>query len=183
MTMSIDAALRLPDILREHQAEIANALTRPSLRTWDEREAFALAVQPAAIGGVLVDAIHTHLVNAKIGYLFRKKMAKRDRVVLGTASKASGKVAFYSKLDLLIEVNWEQWLLASPPERCALIDHELCHFGREEDEKGRTVYTLVSHDLEEFGSIVRRWGLWKSDVKAFASVVRAGQSDAFDDDE
>lgn len=178
--MGAATELRLPDILREHQAEIADALTRPSLRTWSKGDTYQPALQAAAIGAVLVDAIHTHLVGAEIGYLFKEKIAKRDRTVLAQASKVSGKTAYYSHLDLLVEVNWQQWTFAGPADKIALIDHELSHFGREEDDKGRTQYVLLSHDLEEFGAIVRRWGLWKPDVRAFAHAIRdVQQSDLF----
>lgn len=127
------ADLVLPDILREHQFEIAEALAQPLLMNWDEEWSFHSAAQPEAIGHVLVEAIHSDIHDASIGYLYREKIKTRDRIVLAQASKVSGKLAHYSNLDLLVEVNWTAWRRLSPLQRVALIDHELCHFSSEPD--------------------------------------------------
>lgn len=164
------ADLVLPDILREHQFEIAEALAQPLLKTWNEEWEFHHAAQPEAIGRVLVEAIHTELASASIGYLFREKIKRRDRGVLAQASKAGGKVRHFSEFDLLIDVNWTSWQHLSPLQRVALIDHELQHFCREVTDHG-VKYSLVSHDLEEFNSIVRRWGVWKRDIRDFSRAL------------
>jgi hypothetical protein len=66
-------------------------------------------------------------------------------------------------------------------QRVALVDHELCHFGREEDDKGNRSWVLVSHDIEEFKGIVERWGLWRPDLVVFSgAVVHAHQLGLFD---
>lgn len=162
----------LPDILREHEEELTSALAMPVLATWDKDQPYRHAPQPEAIGKVLVDGIHADIGGARIGYLFREKMQKRERVVLATASKVGTKLAFFADLDFLVEVNWTAWRQLSPRQRVALIDHELCHFGIAEDEDGEFEgWALVSHDLEEFGSIVTRWGLWKGDVAAFYRIM------------
>lgn len=31
---------------------------------------------------------------------------------------------------------------------------------------------LLPHDIEEFGVIVHRWGLWRSDVQDFSKAVQ-----------
>jgi hypothetical protein len=174
----------LPEVLRQFQPRLEEALATPMLITWDGEETFAIAEQPAAVVRALVKAIHVHLVNAKIGVVFRKQIKKRDRTVLAQASKCGGKLEFFSKLDLLIEVNWEAWFLLQPEKKLALIDHELCHFSKDTTEKGETRYMLLSHDVEEFSGIVKRWGLWKNDLKQFANVLRSsGQLDAFTPEE
>jgi hypothetical protein len=138
---------------------------------WDENDSYREAEQPARIGRALVDAIHKHLANAKIGYLFREKMAEHDKTKLAKASKVGAKLAFYTDLDFLIEVNHEAWMTLSQEQRVALIDHELCHFGVEDDTKGDTRHLLLSHDVEEFEAIVKRWGFWKPDLTKFGVVV------------
>jgi hypothetical protein len=174
MTATADHdALALPTSLRSHHEALLEALTRPHPGQWRDDWDFYQADQPEAIGTALVDALHTELRGARIGYLFREKMKTRDRVMLAKASKASGKVAHYGDLDLLIDVNWQAWRFLTREQRVALIDHELTHFARTENEQGETSYVMVSHDIEEFNSIVRRWGLWKNDVKLFAESIDA----------
>jgi hypothetical protein len=151
-------------------AQMVRALNTAILASWPEDTTYHEAAQPAAIGGVLVSTLHRHLIGAKIGYVFRKDMASHDKTTLAKASKAGAKLGFFTELDLLIDVNHEAWLKLSSEQRVALIDHELCHFGTEETDKG-TRYVLLSHDVEEFGAIVSRWGLWKPDLRTFGRVI------------
>ena len=92
-----------------------------------------------------------------------------------------GKLEYFSELQLLVEVNWEAWFLLTPAQKVALIDHELCHFGREEDEKtGEVTYVTLPHDVEEFAAVVQRWGIWKHDLERFArAVTDAPQGELF----
>jgi len=129
---------------------------------------------------VLVRAIHDDIKNAKLRVVYRKKLSDRDRTRLAQASRVGGKLNFFSGLDLLIEVNWEEWKFLSDERKIALIDHELCHFSLEIDDEGKKKYVLLSHDIEEFRAIVDRWGLWKPDVQRFAvSIERGRQLDIF----
>ena len=174
--------MHVPDILRGYEGDLQRALATPLLMTWDDRETFHNAEQPAAIAKVILPPVHSHLLNANIAYVFKKEMKTRSRRILGKAGKAGSKIEFFAGFDFVIEFNWEEWLIASNHQRVALVDHELCHFGREEDEKtGATKWVLVEHDVEEFGAIVNRWGLWKSDLMAFAgAVVHAQQLGMFE---
>lgn len=174
-------ALHLPEQLRTRRGEIGPALATPVLAVWHKEETYHDAEQCSEIGDVLVDAIHTDLEHAKIAYIFREKMKTRDRVVLGKASKADGKLAYFAGFDFVIEINWQEWRRLSDMQKIALIDHELSHCGRETDDKGEKKWVLISHDVEEFGGIVRRWGLWKNDLMVFAgAVTHASQLGMFD---
>lgn len=166
--------IKLPDALRMYEAAILEALSEPLLKTWDEEEKFAEAAQPEAIGRVLIDAIHEHLVNAQIGYLYREEISKGGATVWAQASKVGGKLAHFSHLDFLIEVNWTWWNQLEPAQRVALIDHELTHCERRETDDGES-YGIAPHDLEEFNSIARRWGMWRPSMAHFANALGDGQ--------
>lgn len=148
------------------------------LGAWPEGAAYRLAAQPEAIGAVLVETLHRHLTDAQIAFVYREKMKTRDKVVLAKASLAGSKLEFFTDIDLVVEVNWETWGRLTDEQRAAVMDHELCHFGMEEDENG-TKYVLLHHDVEEFGAIVTRWGLWKPDLRDFGLIVKE-QRDLFD---
>jgi hypothetical protein len=166
---------KLPEILSSFMPTFATALATPLLMTWDDEVDYHEAEQPAAIGRVLVKALHVHLREAKVGYLFRKDIKHRGVGVFAQASKIGGKLAHYSHLDLLVEVSWMRWTILSPARRVALIDHELSHFGREETDKGETKYLILPHDLEEFDAIARRWGAWRPQVASFGNALGEGQ--------
>jgi len=67
--------------------------------------------------------------------------------------------------DYLITVNAEVWGLIAEAQKQAIIDHELAHCLVDEDKDGNPVYKLVSHDIEEFFSIIRRHGDWHEGIK------------------
>lgn len=179
--MAITLSMHIPEALRSWQEELAVALQTPLLATWDGEATYAHAGQPAAIGAVLIDAIHEDLTGASIGYLFREKMKTRSKAIWGKAAKAGSKVEFFAEHDFLIEFNWQEWRHLSPMQRIALVDHELMHCGREENDKGERSWVMVPHDIEEFGAIVQRWGLWRRDLTVFAgAVVHAHQLGLFE---
>lgn len=144
---------------------------------WPKEQKVRNAEQPKAIGDVLVHHVHKHLVNVSIGYVFVENMGSGDRDVLAKASKTSGPLEFYSHHVFLVRVNWTTWRPLSAEQRVALIDHELCHFGVEDTEKG-TKYVMHEHDVEEFTSIVSRWGLWRADLRRLSAVMM--QRDLFE---
>ncbi len=49
------------------------------------------------------------------------------------------------------------------------------------DERGRRVYRIRKHDLEEFRAIVERYGCYKRDLEDFAVVLRRGAQLALPD--
>lgn len=166
-------ALNLPPELRNYAGEIGPALATPVLAAWNDGDSYHAAEQCEAIGKVLIDRLSAHrdIANASIAYIFREKMKTRGRVVLGKMSKADGKLSFFAGFDFVMEINWQEWKRASDHQKLALIDHELSHAGREEDAKGEKKYVLQLHDVEEFGGIVKRWGLWRNDLVVFAGAV------------
>jgi hypothetical protein len=165
--------MRLPDLLRSYSETLDKALALSVPMKWGEDDTYIDAEQPAAIGKVLVRCgLHGDLANSKIGYIYREKMAERGKIRLAQASKVSGKLAHFSGLDFLVEVNWDAWHVMPGDKKIALIDHELSHFGVEDTETG-TKNVIIAHDVEEFTAIVRRWGLWKRDVRDFGNAVLA----------
>lgn len=162
--------LKVPDEL--DAAELINAMeTAPPLPIeWPEDlTKFYPADVCRLLAGVIIPRLHSHLGNAKIGYVFREEIAGKGRVVLAKASKPGGAFAYFTKLDFLITFNFSQWQQLEHAARCALIDHELSHFEKDLETGS---YFLVGHDVKEFRGIVRRWGFWKEDLVSFAEVVK-----------
>jgi hypothetical protein len=84
-------------------------------------------------------------------------------------------------LDFVILLNKEVWqsLGFTEEKKLALVDHELCHAARvedefgaqKEDERGRLVWRVRKHDIEEFQDVVKRHGCYKRDLEQFAAVL------------
>jgi hypothetical protein len=127
----------------------------------------------------LITDHHDHLTYVRIEYVFISEPAKsRGKVVWGRAKKVSGLNAWLAtpkdqregepQSFFVMEIAKPIWLKLKEEARRALVDHELCHFSTDEDNQP----TLISHDLEEFISVVRRHGLWRPEIEFF---VEAGQ--------
>ena len=136
----------------------------------------------------IVEEHHEELLSAKIVLAWRKSLrADVDgHLILGKCVKASDLQRELIDYDFVILLNKEVW---DNPEftvdkKKALIDHELCHAAPAEDaetgeqkvdEKGRFVWRIRKHDIEEFREIVQRHGCYKNDLEKFAEALLASK--------
>ena len=160
----------LPIELATRHADLFKAMVQPDDPTgeWDDAEPYLKALAPKAIAKILIGVFHPMLSGRQIAYLWRESMERNGKVALGKASVASGKVKFFGNVDFVIEFNYTAWQHLSPRERVALVDHELTHCAVDA-ESMKSI--MVAHDIEEFGSIVKKWGLWMPDLERFGEVV------------
>jgi hypothetical protein len=131
----------------------------------------------------LIMDYHPHLEQARVALAWRYGWTsdKDGRLILGQCRKASDLDREFREFDAVILLNREVWEEESftAAQKLAVIDHELCHLQLSEDkdgdpirdERGRLVYRLRKHDLEEFRDVVNRHGCYKADLQAFAQVL------------
>lgn len=143
---------------------------------------------------------HFHLNSASIGFLWTNVAnARKGRRILGQCEegKPSGMMGKWGKAraeeqivgwfgtvpDFIITIDAEYAMECSDAEFCALIEHELYHAAQERDafgapkfskSTGRPVFTLRSHDVEEFVGVVRRYGADATHVQALVDAANAG---------
>jgi len=129
------------------------------------------------------DAYHPDLEGAKIALAWRKRLKadKDGHLLLGKCMKATDLQRELVNWDYVILLNQEvfQDTAFTVEKRRALIDHELCHATRQldkflapaNDEKGRAVWRMRKHDIEEFRCIVERHGCYKKDLEKFADAL------------
>lgn len=121
----------------------------------------------------LIPKYHSHLVNAKIAYLFKSKSIKSKGVeVAATAEKISKKHQALSGYHFLITTAFPTWKDLSDKQKLAVVDHELEHcFVEDDDKTGETKYSILPHDVEEFGLIIKRHGLYTTNLVRIGRVV------------
>lgn len=133
----------------------------------------------------LVTKHHEELRDARIAIAWNVawKADVDGRVKLGMAKKASDLDRELAPFDVVILLRRSWW---RDPEvtfaqRVALLDHELTHVTLKldpqtlepvEDERGRKVYRIRKHDLEEFTEVVARHGMWTTDLERMAAAMR-----------
>jgi predicted metallopeptidase len=128
----------------------------------------------------LINKYHPVPKDARIGFIFRSEASKsQGKSVLAKASKIDAKTQALMEsrgtvpLDFLVWIAEDQYAELSYDQRQALIDHELCHL-----TFGSSGWKLRAHDIEEFQSIIDRYGFWNSDLLgASVSFKRAMQLD------
>ncbi len=132
----------------------------------------------------IVSEYHEELGEAHIALAWQKsiKADKDGRLVLGKCVKATDLQKEFASYDFIILLNQEVWQHESftIEKKRALIDHELCHAApaidaetdeQKEDERGRPVWRIRKHDIEEFREIVQRHGCYKGDLEKFAEAL------------
>lgn len=136
----------------------------------------------------LVEQHHDELRKARIALAWSRswKPDVDGRWKLGMCRRASDLDRELVSYDFIILLNQTFWndTRVTDAQRLALLDHELCHAGLRydsngepvEDERGRLVYRIRKHDIEEFTVIVKRHGCYKADLEEFYAALRsAGQ--------
>ena len=139
---------------------------------------------------------HKHLRHATIGFLWTNVPNTRGgKTILGETEIVNPKGGKWQRerqlfqqrqwfgiepLDFLITFDANWCFHATDLEFMALVEHELYHCGQKLDEwgtprfskeTGLPLFAMRSHDVEEFSGIVRRYGLWKDDLREFAAAA------------
>lgn len=152
-------------------------------------------------GAPLHNPEHTHLFTASIGVLWTNTPNKRQgRSVLGQAefkppggtmgkwarARAQAHLAGWfgtTSLDFLITLYAPYAAVCSDAAFCALVEHELLHCGQDKDEfgaakfsrsTGEPIYCIRGHDIEQFTSVVVRYGADAAGVRALVAAAELG---------
>lgn len=132
----------------------------------------------------LVERHHEELAEARIALAWCTSWRPTvdGRVTLGKCKKASDLDRELSQWDFVILLRKLFWQhdAVTFTQRQALLDHELCHAAVRLDdhgqpvldERGRIVYRIRQHDIEEFTAVVERYGCWERDLELFAAALR-----------
>lgn len=148
------------------------------------QEKFAWANDAAEIGNKLIEDHHRHLLDEKIAYVFKNADMKSRGQIIATAEEVvSAKNKFLTEQDFLIIISKPVWDTAKDAKtKQAIIDHALTHCQVETLESGDKRRRIVPHDVQEFASIITRWGLWTEGLKKMDKARQAhGQVILFPD--
>lgn len=147
--------------------------------------------------GPLHNPRHAHLLDASIGWLWATGQCKaKDREVAGQCQLIAPMQSkwpsqrqhfqlaqwFGEVPDLLITISAHHAVYMDDWSFCALIEHELCHAAQDVDQygdprwnkEGLPILRLVGHDLEEFNTVVERYGARAAGVETMVALANAG---------
>ncbi len=131
----------------------------------------------------LITDHHGGLAEANICYLIRTgEWKKKGKDVFITAELVSRKHKHLIGYDFIITVGYRAWLATADEEmHKAILDHGLTHCCKDVDKEGNPKYYIQDHSVEDFASIVRRHGLWSSDLRNMMNAYQeSNQVSMFD---
>jgi hypothetical protein len=121
----------------------------------------------------LIKKHHPELVNLKIAYLWKNKQIKKGgREVATHTIRCSDLVKALCETEIVIIVSYPTYNELTDKQKRACIDHELTHILVDEDLAGNPKVRIVAHDVEEFGSVIQRHGLYKEDLVMLGRIVQ-----------
>lgn len=121
----------------------------------------------------LVGAVHRHLGAAHFVAIGRPECAKKHSKQVWASVKLASpmeRVLADEDINYIIMVGLDVWTTLPEEMRVALIDHELSHCGGFDDKAEK--WTIVGHDIEEFGGVLQRRGAWQADLVAFLEIAQ-----------
>jgi hypothetical protein len=147
-----------------------------------ETDSKGKVTEPYKLLRVLIKEHHDCLTKAKIALVWRRgwKPDADGNLRMGQAKKASDCQKELRDFDFVILLNEAAWTEFTADQRLALLDHQLCHCqirldknGESmEDERGRIVYRIRKHDVEEFSEIVARHGQWTPNMQHLVAQIK-----------
>jgi hypothetical protein len=123
--------------------------------------AFEMAPEVEKIAQPLIEGHHSHLLKAKISYVFKDKAWKTgdSQVVLGKAAKRNDldRLLSHNAEDFVMLIGKDKWAKMDEIDQRCLVDHELCHMGVTVDTEGKAKFCLRKHVIEEFPENLARF--------------------------
>lgn len=126
------------------------------------------------IANGLIPNYHPELAGARMMYVFVSKAGtKNGREVWGKAQKVSGIWEWATEKDFVVQVAQDKWNELDENARTALVDHLLeCCTGEEDEESGDITWKIRDPEVQEFASILKRYGVWHQGLTSFVSIAK-----------
>ncbi len=144
-------------------------------------QSFSEAEPVEQIAQQLIASYHPELATARIKFIFQEKAGKKGgKVILGKTQKVSGILEFYAECDFLICVAQDTWIDLASDKKTALVDHllERCTGIEDAEDPGADIkWSTREPDVNEFATILGRYGAWTEDLAGFLSVAQSLDSE------
>lgn len=142
----------LPLPLQDRAEDLDRALNkRPPPMDLGQGVGYQKATDVRRVAEVLIEELHTHLEDVDAIYWFRSSLSGYH----AKTSTPSGRWRSHTGTQFYVDVDLSDWVEMNAAERIRLVDHELCHVDWDmENDKA----AIGHHEIEEYSSILRRWG-------------------------
>jgi hypothetical protein len=136
------------------------------------------------IASGLIPNYHPHLASARILYIFVSEASKKGgQDVFGKVKRVSSFLEWVMEKDFILEIALPKWNELPAEGRTALVDHLLERCTGEENEDGSLKWGLREPEVQEFASILDRYGAWHQGLAGFVSVAKRVNLEGFVEDD
>lgn len=139
----------------------------------DDNKKFTPADEAQKLASPLIEKHHSHLVNAKILFVFKEgTWNKGGKPCSGEVKCLSPLMATISELDFCIILNHKYWAVLDEHFRTILVDHLLSCCNFKEGKDGELTWCKVAPPTLEFPQVVERYGSYNEDLKEMERSMR-----------
>ena len=139
----------------------------------DDNKKFAPADEAQKLASHLIEKHHSHLVNAKILFVFKEgTWNKGGKPCSGEVKCLSLLMATIAELDFCIILNNKYWAVLDEHFRTILVDHLLSCCNFKEGKDGELTWCKVAPPTLEFPQVVERYGSYNEDLKEMERSMR-----------
>ena len=134
----------------------------------------------------LIGDHHENLKVLSIAYEFRDEASiSNGKVIAGKCIRVDDRNLTLHGYDVIIELAKDVWDQATDKYKTAIMDHELSHIGIRFEEDGepsrdpssnRIKVFLKHHDIEEFASVLERYGDYHADLREFLKAFERSKN-------
>lgn len=139
----------------------------------DDNKKFTSADEAQKLASSLIEKHHSHLVNAKILFVFKEgTWNKGGKPCSGEVKCLSPLMATIAELDFCIILNHKYWAVLDEHFRTILVDHLLSCCNFKEGKDGELTWCKVAPPTLEFPQVVERYGSYNEDLKEMERSMR-----------
>jgi hypothetical protein len=139
----------------------------------DDNKKFTPADEAQKLASPLIEKHHSHLVNAKILFVFKEgTWNKGGKPCSGEVKCLSPLMATIAELDFCIILNHKYWAVLDEHFRTILVDHLLSCCNFKEGKDGELTWCKVAPPTLEFPQVVERYGSYNEDLKEMERSMR-----------
>jgi predicted metallopeptidase len=156
------------DNVVEVKDDIEDKPQKPATPKWQKQEdIFPIVMDLIKLYPEILSQIRPN----KIGYIsFSKKKSTIQAKIYGLKPM----FAFFSNVDYILTVHFENWVMIEKSAKYLLILHELMHIPEQGFDEGSKDYRkCLKHDVQDFSYLLQRYGIHGEDADKILKAKEA----------
>lgn len=139
------------------------------------KRTYVTSSQLDKLGEEVLKELFSFPVKPKIKFLM---LESEKSAYCGKCSRTDGKWKYLTDYDYVIEMWNGFWNSSSDNQKKALLYHELMHIKCKETNRGKIIWSIRKHDVEEFVSVIENFGIWNPTLNVVCKCMDKHQCES-----